>query len=642
MSYARPPASKMDVLTGLPWGEVSVVVALPTTFIVSAAISPLSDKSRTIWMIAAIVASLAAFFFSFAMLIRQIRRNPKPVRQDTTKIVLLPAATAALACMSRLPFLGDCPYYWDTCFYFNAIDTACTGFSFNPSSFLNGFRLCGHFSYGYGMIAGIGRYLTPGSAAGIQAVDMALLALALALLCQTVRQLLPDTPPFAVFLCVSLIGFEPLLYGTFGSINIDTPLVSLTILFLCAAHDRRFVLTAFLSLLIITTKEVGAVFVAFAALGEIIVIIRHGKERAGCLAGSPHAHLLGSLLISISFAAVLWVLVRLFTGGSATWNQGTGSGIIFRISYEPFSSFFDFFSKYFALVMKSVFVFNFAWLFTAVCVAGLLFELIWHKANGVITLIREHDELMTYYFGIIGLVVFNLLYYTINNVRYHAPIESALILLASLFILVHARRRWLELGLASILLTCCVVESFATVDPLTQRLFPHIETGRDETLVSADLLLRIGCPDTSAYNRQYFAQEHAIDEVLSDSHYGEGCNPDLIVWSDYGTANIYVSLSGGKSPQEDMGIRWNYLTHSRVPEESVSDSVPIVWMSQEQWLANQQSGALSQKAILIMPAQFYTEEVFQQAKAALSPFYSIDSEGMTSGGIRYLKMTLRN
>ncbi|MCH3942551.1 MAG: hypothetical protein WAY93_03690 [Atopobiaceae bacterium] len=585
-------------LTPQTWAQLLAVVALPLAFVVAALFSPLSDKSQPALVAASLLVLVGLFLLCLCGLFRSLRRDG--VERSSFGSWLhrwrWPLAAGALACAVRLPFVTQSPLYWDTSFYLIGLNKGCTSFDFGILSFIENFRLCGHPSFGYALLGGIGWFVTPGSVVGVNVVDMLLLAFALVFLVHVACDLVPQRPAWMVAAVVSLVGFEPLLYGTFGTVNVDIPLASLCILMMCAEHDRRYVLMGFCALLVCGTKEPGVLFCAGYLVWHVARrVVSHPRgERLAAMRRDPALVVLcASAVLLIVAVAALYVIL----GNKAIWGGGglsTASGGGSSFGFSPSNI---------KVKLKTMLVLNFAWLFALVCLAGAAWEArrrSWDE--GVAGILRTHEEVASYYFGMCFLVAFNLFYITINNPRYVTPNQVALILLAGLFLLCDMRRDWARGTLVAVLAACCVAESFATVDPLTPLRFHAYDAGARGTIVSTSRSIKHpGQPDTLAYNRQVYDYDSSIGSLLADTGY-DGSFP-YVVLATQRHASILYALAGGSTGSLALDERWDVTSKTRTLAQG-GNSISISCADWKSWESAYDAGEAPDKVVVVASPAF--------------------------------------
>lgn len=425
------------------------------------------------------------------------------------------------------------------------------------------FKLAEHRAYGVALFDLIGAYLTPDSPLGIRMIQIAVVSFSAFLLSKIINyNNLDRNSKFLNTLIVSLILFNPLVFGLIFEINLDIYVFCFFIWLYYSYITNNKLLFLFSSFLLVFSKETaiplwGAFIFGILALNFILkrntmICIDKGIAHSAdkevpsfqlktlfiiCLI------IMGSLALSFLFGGSVW-LDRV--GSMDISTDGTG---INKFGWNTI----NIINK-----LKQLFGINFNWLYTLIILLigpySIWKNLIKPPQNKMGISVKTSS--LPFILAQVEFILFNLLYITYNNPRYLITYLLGLILLFT-FLLVNLnigiRKKCIIL---STLLLLSIIQNFTTIDPITYKLFKNIDTGNGKMITTRvfgvdengdlttdeDIWSLREMTHAASYNRQYTYFGEAFEKFLQIVDYKE---TDLIVVQPiYGVHMTYLSLFG--------------------------------------------------------------------------------------------------
>ena len=160
----------------IDWVGQILVIVLPILFFLSAAVISKWSKGQTVDFTGSIITVLIMDGIYAVGLGRWLAWRieipfwkKRKSRRNWKWLIFVLLYSAGI----RIIQLGDIQR-WDASAYYIAIRNGCEGFAFTLSSFVNGFSVASHPTWGYLGILGIGEFLYEGNVAAVQFVNLIL------------------------------------------------------------------------------------------------------------------------------------------------------------------------------------------------------------------------------------------------------------------------------------------------------------------------------------------------------------------------------------------------------------------------------------------------------------------------------------
>ena len=418
----------------------------------------------------------------------------------------------------RMVQIGDIQR-WDASAYYIAIRNGCDSFIFTLGSFLKGFSVASHPTWGYLGILGIGEFLFEGRVEAVQFINLLLTVLCVYCLYCIMEKLLPEKDDKFIALSVIVLSSLPVFAGTFSYCNPDMGVAFFSIFMIFCYIRKKWILLLFCILGAVTSKETGVLAVAGFAAGVFLCRLKRGNGNLLQKVRYAMEDYLCREVLVVGICGLAAVAVYLANGGGI-WNLQSESKAEF--------STFRVIPSFIWNNMKQFFLLNFNWISTLLA-AGCVGKAVWEKKRkGIDRAPFQYPELAM---GLLGAFLVNILFYclyiTFTLARYHIIIDILWNMLMLLCIGRYMDRFKLRNLILSVYAVCLVCQAYVTVDPVSKAAFITHDTDGGTILTTQhprEDLLAITTGDYSVYNHQYNYAAEAIEQILRDVDYHEGMN----------------------------------------------------------------------------------------------------------------------
>lgn len=490
----------------------------------------------------------------------------------------------------RMVQIGDIQR-WDASAYYIAIRNGCESFSFTLGSFLEGFSVASHPTWGYLGILGIGEFLFEGRVEAVQFINLLLTVLCVYCLYCIMEKLLPEKDDKFIALSVIVLSSLPVFAGTFSYCNPDMGVAFFSIIMIFCYIRKKWILLLFCILGAVTSKETGVLAVAGFAAGVFLCRLKNGNGNLLQKVRYALEDYLCREVLIVGICGLAAVTVYLANGGGI-WNLQSESKAEFStIRVIP---------SFIWNNMKQFFLLNFNWISTLL-VAGCMGKAVWEKKRtGINRTSFPYPELTA---GILGAFLVNILFYclyiTFTLARYHIIIDILWNMLMLFCIGRYMDRFKLRNLIVSVYAVCLVCQAYMTVDPVSKAAFITHDTDGGTILTTQhprEDLLAITTGDYSVYNHQYNYAAEAIEQILRDVDYHEGMNIlsftpaemqiNGILWDvqkdelTYDSSRTTISLKvihGSEVYRTESGSEAVYIFYSQNGENSEENMEHLNW-----------------------------------------------------------------
>lgn len=258
---------------------------------------------------------------------------------------------------------------YDGGLYYDALITATENFTFAPDSLVSSFTFFTHPMQGFALLIGIGEMLFPRQVIGVYGVTLLITIIAVLCLYRIFGQIFPDKPAWLKAAGTAVFAFCPYLLGLFSHISPDYFTLMFFVILIYAFSEELDYLAAFLSLLLIFSKETGILFAASFLIPAIL--IRAGKGEGGNYIAKLKRYLFPRRFVFYGVAPVLFLYISLVQK-ALTFGQLSTGGSPFR--WDNNSLFcFGFNTGYISARMTQFVFVNFLWVITLLTVAAIIF-----------------------------------------------------------------------------------------------------------------------------------------------------------------------------------------------------------------------------------------------------------------------------
>lgn len=484
----------------------SVIHGLLALFWIIAMISPVTDHSKKLPMIAGLICYLAGAVFNGIGLKREkvMQSIGKWCREHTGLFVLM--AVFVILSLETLPSTprGDSNTYFRMGFLY-----AASKFDFALRN-LSDFYLADHMAVGYAFLGLFGVFLDTKNAIGLHIVDIILILLSGAAFYELLGMFVQKAKKSVKVLATAVYLFHPLIFGMIASVSLDKPTLALMVLFTYLYLSDRRLLASFAGFLFLTTKEPNVAF--YGAFMAAVYLVRFfGLHHAGFVKRFTYTFCRAQFVMDIIQPVIAAYLI-LATG---TWASNNG----IQFEYQVINS-FGIVDRNTVSKNLQLGILNFNWLLLAGTVVFLVIVIFQYGIKRIVT--NRKFWTLAVPLGAMQLVFvgFQYIYYTYPNARYITPYEYVLTLglgvLVSACNMKHAVKMVGMTGLALLL----AVQSVVTIDPVTIKKIAHKHDGYFY-ICSTEENGKFNFNQTMEYNRQYTYWDGVIREILADKHVDE-------------------------------------------------------------------------------------------------------------------------
>lgn len=385
-------------------------------------------------------------------------------------------------------YYGGTPYKWDSNLYY----ITCGDLDVFSISDL---AIYGHIAQAFGLIVKIGTAVFGSVAMAAYLMNVIVAISGIISFYSILRYIYPQAKRMELFLATGVYAFSAYVLGLVNYLTLDYYCACLFPVVVYFMLVKKWVFHIGAAFLFCFTKEPAIIIYAglcFAyVLGkELPLLKRDGKIRIkDILLTIPYWYM---LLIGGLWYATYWLL--------GPWSAGEG-GLIFNTSYiwEKF---------------KVMYIMNFGWFFSGLCVVALLSCIYERK--------KKYYGIYCYIMiPLVGFSLFSFLFQTANHYRYNAIVLYALCVISMIFVLGWNK----EIARKIILIISCIISVcsvFTSIDPVTKYLLPTVFTGNGYMWSTGD---NFRLADSAIYNKQMLWAENALNLAFRDSI----ANEDMII-----------------------------------------------------------------------------------------------------------------
>lgn len=479
----------------------SVIHGLLALFWIIAMISPVTDHSKKLPMIAGLICYLAgAVFNGIGLKSEKVMQSiGKWCREHTGLFVLM--AVFVILSLETLPSTprGDSNTYFRMGFLY-----AASKFDFTLRN-LSDFYLADHMAVGYAFLGLFGVFLDTKNAIGLHIVDIILILLSGAAFYELLGMFVQKAKKSVKVLATAVYLFHPLIFGMIASVSLDKPTLALMVLFTYLYLSDRRLLASFAGFLFLTTKEPNVAF--YGAFMAAVYLVRFfGLHHAGFVKRFTYTFCRAQFVMDIIQPVIAAYLI-LATG---TWASNNG----IQFEYQVINS-FGIVDRNTVSKNLQLGILNFNWLLLAGTVVFLVIVIFQYGIKRIIT--NRKFWTLAVPLGAMQLVFvgFQYIYYTYPNARYITPYEYVLTLGLGVLVLAcnmkHAVKVIGMTGLALLL----AVQSVVTIDPVTIKKIAHKHDGYFY-ICSTEENGKFNFNQTMEYNRQYTYWDGVLRKILTD------------------------------------------------------------------------------------------------------------------------------
>ncbi|MBQ9334769.1 MAG: hypothetical protein IJS12_10595 [Lachnospiraceae bacterium] len=475
-----------------------------------------------------------------------------------TNIDYLSVILFTLVFLVRIPLFRHLQR-WDGEEYYARIISIAEQLDFSSRFFFERFSIAGHTTAIYIFFMLLGEFLWPGSSIGVNIVTALMTACACVCLYGIIMELIPEADKKKAFGVVLLVQFVPIFWGTCSYINPDY-MYPIFFIYMWYSHlKKKYVLTFFWMMAMIFTKETAwmIVFGYFSAYLVCELICGDGdsmKKRFISVIKNPIIPVLIAGMMSLA-------LYYRFRGAVEAWGSTGGyvDGMFAtRDQIEMFGQHvnaFGIYPEYIICKLNHYYVLNFNWIALAGIVFLLVCRILTRSVN--FSLIKL---LMPFIGAMIVFELFGLFYITYALPRYNVFSSISLWILFGILLIDSdmAYQVFYSITVFSGLLL--IIQTFYYIDPLSNRLFVNLDTGRGPMLsVTMD---HFYYADPVVNNFRYAYLDDLFDELLIEVNYDS--DMQIVEWNPQYDQSCIAGYAGIYDSANFPPLGWDPVKKSRV------------------------------------------------------------------------------
>lgn len=403
---------------------------------------------------------------------------------------------------------------------------------------LSNLAIYGHIAQTYGALVRIAILITGNTGTAMTGVNIVLMTVSICSFYGLLREIAPGKKEWKYILATAVYAWSPFLLGMVYYHSLDYACQCLFPAVLYCLYKRKWIHFILTSLLFCFTKEPAIVVYGAMCIGVVISDLAQDKEFA--IVGRIKRLFLRKKYYLMVMPGILWITVYGLLG---PWSAGEGG---FAID-----------SDYILSKLKMLYIFNFNWIFSLVCLAGFL-VLVYQKKW------KELLVILPIFCSQIAFTLFSCLFRTINHPRYNDTNQVTLCLMA-IVISFYCCRDMVRMLAHGIIACLMLLSCFKTIDPVSRLLFTEFQIGKEVMISPQSSPLG----DSMIYNRQMLGLEGAMKMALKDALAGS----DIVLFpSVEENAYHFDGMTEGKVPEESCRREleyWNPVDQKReLPDSS--------------------------------------------------------------------------
>ena len=418
---------------------------------------------------------------------------------------------------------------WDSAQY----SWACMGlrdFSFAPSD-ISLFEACGHMSYSFTFLYGIGYFFFGDHLVGIRVVNFLLLCIAVVCLYLLLDRLFPSKKSFN-YLAVAIFAATPIIVGPIYQISPELLLVFAFVAFALAIASKSYILAVFFAFMLVYTKEICAVYLFAFAFGALVFALFRRDKKGIVQKIKSVSPLILICFIPCAFFAIEFVLIDTVWGSEMRHEGGSVSTTYDRLNTIGFNKAI-FYTKTLQLV-----VLNFNWLIIGLIVIGLIAALIKNRAAVLNAWNRDAALYVPLLMVWLAFLVIQYLFMTYTFPRYLFLNSLFLVLVFAFMLHVSPFPSILKTIASGLVIVLLCVQIFLNIDPLTKCLFKNVSMSEGRALTtsvsvigyskdgyrihSGKMAEPLSLSPYAEHNRQWGYFDMLMEKILQEIDYSEG------------------------------------------------------------------------------------------------------------------------
>ena len=507
-----------------------------------------------------LLALFSCLYYSAYRKERSVQRSDD--RQSRRKKVFsyFPVTIVAVAFTVLAGFQFDTVPRYDGGLYYDALIKATDTFTYSIDSFVSAFTYFTHPMQGTSLLIGIGEMLFPRQSIGVYGVTLIVTLIAIFCLYGIMGRVFPDKAPWLKAAGTAVFAFCPYVLGLFSHINPDYFTTMFFVILIFAFAEELDYLAAFLSILLLFSKETGILFAASFLVTAIL--IRAGKAEGKNYFAKIKQYLFPRRLLLYSVAPLsLLAYYSLFSQGLTFGESYANQSPIRWDNNSVFC--FGINIGYISARLAQILYFNFFWVITILFAAAVFVYFFRKKRKKAMDLIdpsADNSILAGIALSSFVFLIFSCLFITVMCPRYNVCFALPISLVSVGAISYIWKRQTLVKIVTGGLILLFILQNYFNLDPTLSIGNKKINMGYqyiyaptgDYSFMPLDYI-----NEMYVYNRTFDYTEGLLDQVM------EKINPDktdhfLMVGTDW-----YALYMIGDPVQTEHLIFWDPVHQKR-------------------------------------------------------------------------------
>lgn len=431
----------------------------------------------------------------------------------------VPATVVAtiFSCLAMLQF--DSTPRYDGGLYYSAFMSATETFTFTIDSLVSAFAICLHPMQGTSLIIGIGEMLFPRQAVGVYGAALIVTVTAIFCLYGIMGFCFPPSAPWLKAAGVAVFAFCPYVLGLFSHFSPDYFTLMFFVILIYLFSIEWDYLAAFISLLLVFSKEVGILFAAAFLITAIL--IRAGNAEGNTYFTKLKRYLFPKRLILYSIAPLFFVYYAFIMQG-LTFGEAITTKSSFRWDNAG-EHCFGINPAYIVGSLGQILYSNFFWVASALFIAAVLvyfFRKCKNENTQLLDISADHSIIAGITLASFAYILFSCFYITLMCPRYTVLFALPVSLVSVWAVSYICKHKTVVKIIMCILVLLFLFQNYFDLDPCQYLGHEKINLGNQYIYSTTKYNEYYYVNELFVHNQTYNYSEDLLDQAL------ERINPD--------------------------------------------------------------------------------------------------------------------
>lgn len=411
---------------------------------------------------------------------------------------------------------------WDSANYYKFI-VRLNEITFSPNDIVL-LKNCGHSCYAYSLFVSIGENILPFHGLGVRIENIVIWIICCFLVDKILLNIMPYIKKAIRLIVLLLFALTPAILGTIQDISPEIYLVLFFTAFLYSYQKKRWILQLFWGTALVFTKETGILLIAAFYVGWFIVkLVLAVKSK--CISQIINKE---NIFFSLIIYIPAFVFLVYFIVDTAWGTTSIAANDNLTEDYLLTGNTFGVNMLVIVTKLKQMFVLNFNWLPTLICLIGFLYLIIRRKKKKVSLPI---EFIVPFVFSYLAFLLMQLFYITYTFPRYiMLQYVFGMIVFAYFASVLPFNNIFRSIYILNIILLC--IQNYYCIDLISLKVFSSFNTGNGTMLVDSPLYINSAGKVVSGndanilqlspyaqYNKQWSYFDVLIDKILQRIDY---------------------------------------------------------------------------------------------------------------------------